>query len=72
MNSPLFYLEDNSSQSFSADNQRLNVLLHKKYGRVNGIDYHWAYASDGETVNTFAYENNFQYSPSRNKITNKV
>ncbi len=65
MNSPLFYLEDNSSQSLDSDKRLLNVLLHKKDGLVNGIDYHWAYASDGETANTFAYENNFRYDSSK-------
>jgi hypothetical protein len=41
------------------------VLLHKTNGNVNGIDYHWAYASDGETANTYAYENNFRYDSSK-------
>jgi len=72
MNSPLFYLEDNSSQSFGADNQQLNVLLHKKNGYVNGIDYHWAYASDGETANTYAYENNFRYDSSKEQNHEKA
>lgn len=63
--SPLFFLEDNSTQSFSANKRQVNVLLLTKPGNIEGVEFRWAWAYDGEFANTYAYNNDFRYSSSR-------
>ncbi|MFX1520652.1 MAG: hypothetical protein ACFFCD_12115 [Promethearchaeota archaeon] len=63
--SPLFFLEDNSTNSFRTDEQQINVLLLTKPGNINGIDYCWAWAYDGEAANTYSYVNDFHYASPR-------
>jgi hypothetical protein len=63
--SPLYFLEDNSTQSLSADASQLNVLLFTKPMFINDIEFRWSWAYDGEFANTRAYYNNFYYDSSR-------
>jgi hypothetical protein len=63
--SPLYFLEDNSTQSLSADVGKLDVLLFTKPMFINGIEFRWSWAYDGEWANTRAYYNNFYYDSSR-------
>ncbi len=63
--SPLYFLEDNSTQSLSADASQLNVLLFTKPKFINDIEFRWSWAYDGEFANTYAYNNDFRYASSR-------
>ncbi len=63
--SPLYFLEDNSTQSLSADERQVNVLLFTKPKLINDIEFRWSWAYDGEFANTYAYNNDFRYDSSR-------
>ncbi len=63
--SPLYFLEDNSTQSLSADGRQVNVLLFTKPKLINDIEFRWSWAYDGEFANTYTYNNDFRYDSSR-------
>ncbi len=63
--SPLYFLEDNSTQSLSADERQVNVLLFTKPKLINDIEFRWSWAYDGEFANTYTYNNDFRYDSSR-------
>jgi len=69
--SPLYFLEDNSTQSLSADARQLNVLLFTKPKFINDIEFRWSWAYDGEFANTYAYNNDFRYDSSREQAHEK-